>query len=627
MRSLFFSFVFLVAQVYFAAAQTPDDVKTDVMAALSTPLPITVIGPMIARDVEVVAEGKGFRATLIEPMLMGIIPVNKMSFKLTPAGDGLYRVTEFTLPDKLDLLNFAELSLGRTQFDGLWSTQTRSYQTLGFELHDVGVVPKGSGANKIRIGSLALNVIKEGEAGATESKFSIKLSNFSSQGFPPYNLKIAKVEAELNANGEKPVDLYSVISRFAVLSSMQKNGDAVLQFAESLRAQRYDTAILNLIAEGIDVSGADQGSNLRLVIGNVTGAVGLTGVTPNEWGTVSIKFNGTKMNDKGILGTQEMNLDSGSVTLDGSRIPIGATLNALTKMQAISRGEAVSIQVSELLDGLLNMGALKFSSIASGISYVPDNKSDPVVKIGGYAFETGTEGFRDDKGRVFVDTSITGMEVKLSNFRNALEEKTYHLLNPKLLRYNLSVAELNMPLLRKLTANVTLATSDDYAALAAPAIAYFMALKPKVDTVDAHYQSAEVEASLSSSLRFYPAWVMEALSSEGQSTVKISGLDKVSALLEEYLATPSDAGGAASSDRAAFMMGQSFISTFRALAISVGGTDTWNILYPKAGQGLMMVNETELRFPNFTAYLTPLMMMGTGIFSSSSVIEPIPVAP
>jgi hypothetical protein len=623
MRAIIFSFVLLFTQLNYAFAQTEDDVKNDVMAALSTPLPITVIGPLMARDVKVVKEGDGFRATLVDPMLMGIIPLSKMSFKMTPAGDKLYRITDFNLPKKLELFNTVTLGIGATQFDGVWSAKTRSYQTLAFQLGDISVVPKsGAGASKVTLGSLSLNVVKEGEAGATESKFAIKASDIASQGLPPYNLKVANLVAEINANGEDPVDLYSVISRFVVLTAMQKDGDAALQFAESLRAKRYDTAILNLMMDGLEMRGSEPGSTDKLSIAQVTGAVGLTGVSPDEWGTASIKFNGSKINDKGIFGTQEMNMDAGSLAVEGAQIPIGATLNALAKLKAMSRGDSVSFRVSELLDGLLNMGALKFKSGATGISYVPVAKTDPVVRIGSFGFETGSEGFRDSKGRLFFTTSIAGMDLKMSEFKSDLEAKAYQLLNPKELRYSLSLSELNEPLLRKLMAEVVIKTSDDYAALIAPALTYVLASKPMVETKDAHFQSADVDASLSGLIRFYPAWVMEALPYEGKSTIKISGLTKVLALLDEYMTTPPDEGGLASTDRVGLVMGQSFINTFKALAVTDGEAQVWNITYPKAGQGLMLVNDTELRFPNFTSYLTPLMM-GSGIFNRAAVIDVI----
>jgi hypothetical protein len=615
-----------IAQIGISFAQTEDDVKGDVMAALSTPLPITVIGPMITRDVKVTKEGDGFRATLVDPMLMGIFPLSSLSFKITPAGDKLYRVTDFKLPSKLELFNSVKLTLGATQFDGVWSAKTRSYQTLGFQLNDLSVASKSASANKLTMGSLSLNVVKEGEAGAKESKFAIQAHDVTSQGFPPYNVKVANLVAELNANGEEPVDLYSVVSRFAVLMAMQQDGNAALQFAESLRTQRYDSAILNLTLSGVEVKGPEKNSNQKFSVADISGAVGLTSVTPEEWGTVSVKFNGSKINDKGILGTQEMNMDSGTLAMDGVRVPIGATLNAIGKMQAISRGEPVSFRVSELLDGLLNMGALKLKSGATGISYVPEVKTDPVVRIGSYEFETGSEGFRDNKGKLFFTSGAEDMDLKLSKFNNAMEERAFQVLNPKSLRYNLAVSELDETLLRKLVADVVINNTDDYAALTGPAIAYFMASKPMLETKDAHYKSVDIDASVNSLVRFYPAWVMEALPYEGKSSIKIAGLDKLSELIVQYMSTPSEEGGSGSADRVGLIMGQSLISTFKALAVAEGNAQSWNIDYPKAGQGLMLVNGTELRFPGFSSYLLP-MMMGSGVFNHVPTVDAVVTAP
>ena len=119
MRLLSTVAAFLLASSNFVLAQTPDEVKGDIFSALATPMPITVIGPIMAQDVKVVQVGDGFEATLVNPMLMGIVPLGSMSFKLTPQGTKLYRVTDLKLPAKLDLLNMATINIGGTTFDGL----------------------------------------------------------------------------------------------------------------------------------------------------------------------------------------------------------------------------------------------------------------------------------------------------------------------------------------------------------------------------------------------------------------------------------------------------------------------------------------------------------------------------
>ncbi len=210
--------------------------------------------------------------------------------------------------------------------------------------------------------------------------------------------------------------------------------------------------------------------------------------------------------------------------------------------------------------------------------------------------------------------AFDGMDLKVSNLKNALEEKTYQLFNPKLVHYDFTISELNEPLLRKLLGDIVVKNANDAAALAVPAITYVLGPKPMFNTKDAHFQSSDVDVTSSSSVRFYPAWVMEALPYEGKATLKISGLDRLSSLFDEFMSAPEDLGGTAGADRSGLMVAQSFISTFKALAVPDGSAQTWNITYPKAGQGLVLINDTELRFPNFTAYLAPLWAMSSADF-------------
>lgn len=623
MRAIVALFTAIIFQITLAQAQTADDVKTDILAALSTPMPITVIGPLLTRDVKVVKDDDGFRATLEDATLMGLIPMGTLSFKITPAGEKLYRVTEFQLPKTLDVFNAVSVTFGPTTFDGLWSATTRSYQNLSFKLTDVGVIPKGAKDAKVSIGTLSLTVAKQGEAGATESQFALQATDVNSKGLPPNNVKIASVSAEVKAKGEEPVDLYAVLSRFAVLTAMQQDSSAALQFAESLRAKKYDSVLLNLAMAGVESDDMTSTSGARVRIANVTGGANLTAVTPEEWGTLSLKFNGENISQTGLIDLKEMKIDKGEISLEGAAIPIAATLNAISKLQSLSRGEAMALRASELIDGFLNLGALKLQSSATGISYIPLDEKAPTVQVGSYAFETGTEGLRDNKGRLFFSTSAEGLNVRLQKFESDLEEKTLKLLNPQSFNYNLAISDLNEPLLRKLMADVTLNGAEDYLGLAAPSVAYFMAAKPTIETKDASFKSNDVETSLSGNVRFYPAWVLEALPYEGTSKITFKGLDKLSKLLDEYIAQPIPSVVEApvvegqdpvpfvpSNDKTGYIVGQSLISTFKALAVTEGDTQSWNITYPKAGVSMMLVNEVEMRFPNFANYITPFMMAG-----------------
>ena len=616
----------LLSQVSFAVAQTPEEVKSDILSALSTPMPITVVGPIMTRDVKVTKDGDAFLATLEQPMLMGIIPLGSMSFKLTPAGDKLYRVTDFTLPKTLEVFNSFKVGIGGTTFDGIWSTESRSYRKLNFQLDQISVAPKGSQNSKVEIGSLSLDVAKDGDAGATESKFLLHASDITSKGYPPNNINVKSLTADLRAKGQEPVDLYAVLSRFAVLAATQQGGgDSILQFAESLRAQKYDKVSLNLSAEGVNVTGAEPDSTDKLSVASVASTAELSNVTPDDWGSVSITIDGKDIHDKGLIDVKQMDADTGSISLTGTQIPIGATLNAIGKLQAISRGEPTSLKVSDVLDGLFNIGAIKIASSASGIVYLPLKEEDPTLRIGKYSTETGTEDLRDNKGRLFFSTAVDDFKLDVKKFDTELQKKLTALLNPTVFHYDLSVSDLNESLLRKLMGDVVINDEKDYAALAAPAIAYVMAMKPMIETKDMRYQTADIDVGLSGLVRFYPAWALSALPYEGDNKISFKGLDKVMALFEELKNTPPEAVAAPVAtdgsteaveppvpvdNRSTYAVVQSVLLTMKALAKTEGDTLAWVFKYPKAGQGLFLVNDTEMRFPDLAGSLGPMIAYG-----------------
>ena len=616
----------LLSQVSFAAAQTTEEVKTDILSALSTPMPITVVGPIITRNVKVTKDGDGFLATLEQPMLMGIIPLGSMSFKLTPAGDKLYRVTDFTLPKTLEVFNSFKLDIGGTTFDGVWSTESRSYRKLVFQIDHISIAPKGSQSAQVQIGTLALDVAKDGDVGATESKFLLHASDISSKGYPPDNINVKSLTADLRAKGQEPVDLYAVLSRFAVLAATQQGGgDSALQFAESLRAQNYDKVSLNLAAEGVEVTGTEPGSTDKLSITSVAGKAELSNVTPDEWGSVAFTVDGKDIHDNSLIDVKQMDADAGSISLTGTHIPIGATLNAIAKLEAISRDEPVSLKVSDVLDGLFNIGAIKVTSSASGIVYLPLKDDEPTLRIGKYSSETGAEGFRDNKGRLFFSTAVDDFKLDVRKFDSELQKKLTALLNPKVFHYDVNVSEVNESLLRKLLGDVVINNQNDYVALAAPSIAYVMAMKPVIETKEFRYQSADIDVGVSGLVRFFPAWVLGALPYEGENKVSFKGLDKVTALLEELKNTPPELLTApvveeGSTDpvqppvpvdnRSAYAVVQSVLLTMKAFAKSDGEALSWIIKYPKAGQGLFLVNDTEMRFPDLAGSLGPIIAYG-----------------
>ena len=340
---------------------------------------------------------------------------------------------------------------------------------------------------------------------------------------------------------------------------------------------------------------------------------------------MALTINGKDIHNKGLIDVKQMDADTGSFSLTGTQIPIGATLNAIGKLQAISNNEPTSLKVSDVLDGIFNIGAFKVTSNASGIVYLPLKEEDPTLRIGKYNLESSMDGFRDNKGRLFFSTAVDDFKLDVKKFESELQKKLTDLLNPKTFHYDFAVSELNESLLRKLMGDVVINNEKDYAALAAPAVAYVMAMKPMIESKDVRYQSADVDVGLSGLARFYPAWVLGALPYEGENKLSFRGLDKVMALLEDLKNAPPETVTApvvveGSTDpvetplpvdnRSTYAIVQSVFLTMKALAKTEGDALTWSIKYPKAGQGLFLVNDTEMRFPDLAGSLGPLIAFG-----------------
>ncbi len=584
--------------------QAAETVKRDILSALSTPLPITVIGPLITNDVKVTADGSGFRAELDNTLLMGLIPLGSLSFKIIPQGDeGNYRITEFRFPQNIEILNTANLGIGSTEFDGLWSSRTRSYQSLNFKLNDVSVLPKNLAGGGVRFGSLALNVEKEGENNATESRFSLSASEVVSNGLPTDDVAIARFSAALKADGAEAVDLYAVLSRFAFLTAMQQNPSAMLRFAESLRAEAYDTVSLNFALDGLAVKSNDGGAVRNLTIDSLTAVTGLIDVTPENWGKLLVNFDAANIVERGYTDLKSLEIASGNATITGSQIPIGATLSAISRLQAFADGQTVRMKATELIDGFLSFGSLAFSSKASGITTFPKRDRDPTFHIGSYSTGFGLEGFHNQQGRIFLDTDFNELAISGARLNSALEERIFQTLNPKKISYNFSISELNEGLLRKLMSDLVISSQQDLAGLAVPATTYLMAMSPVFETKNARFTSDEIDVSTAGKFTFYPGWLLGGLPFEGKSRTSMSGLERIYALIADIEKSPEFNVRPGGPDPTGIAVFKGLLSTMKALSKVEGSNMIWDILYPEAGKSLIVVNGVTLRFPDIASYI------------------------
>ena len=603
----------LLVSVCAANAQSADDVKRDIMAALSMPLPITIIGPLITNDVRITQQGDSFLAELDNPLIMGIVPIGPLSFTITPQDNGaIYRVTDFTIPAKVDVFNMATLAIGSIDMDGLWSPESRSYQSLAFKLNDMEIRPKDMEGARVSAGLVDLQVDKEGQSGATESRFSLAASDVVSEGISKDNFRISRMAADLIADGKEPVDLYAVVSRFVILSAMQQDQSQLLQFAESFRAKSYDSVSLGFGIDKLQVQSRDREADTSLVVGRLSGTAAIADMSPLEWGRLAFDISAVDILDKGYSGDQIVKFADAKASIAGTQIPIGATLNATSRLRQIANGETVRMNATDLLDGFLNFENLSVRSKANRISVRPFDKDDKsFVTIGSYDTGFGLQGFRESQGKAFMEFALNDLDYQREESESLIHRQITKTLSPKSVRYDVTISELNEDLLRALAADLVISTQDDLAGLAVPGLTYLMAMNPVAETKNARFVSDEINASVSGKVRLYPAWVLSALAYEGNSRISLSGYDNLVRLLQDIEASPLPLGESASFDKASISILKGLLSTMKAVSKADGDSMVWDVVYPKAREPLVKVNDVVLRFPDFASYL-PLFAAGIG---------------
>ncbi|MEM1365513.1 MAG: hypothetical protein AAGH82_07150, partial [Pseudomonadota bacterium] len=610
------------------AAPTVESIRNDILSGLAAPLAITVIGPLIVQNVDVTETGDGFRVMLESPLLMGIVPLEAISFTLTPEGEQL-RVSDFTLPGSVPLFGAAVLEIGSTDVTGLWSPAERSYSDLQFALGDLQVRTLGGQSMQVDLDRLALAVDQQGTiradgSVADNSLLRIEAAGVQTQGLPENDVTLDRLFAELKANGEEPVDLYAIVSRFVLLSAMQGDQSAALRFFDSLRARDYALLSLELGGQGLSVqqTGAASGT---LDVANINASLGLEDATPQAWREMMLAVEGQGIVDAGFSDrAANMSFESASSVLRGSDIPIGGIIEAAGLMMAADAGAEVEIDLGGLMDGLIGFESISLETSAQNISIESQRRNAPGFALGNYGGEIRIDGLGGDgegAGLFALAQGADGIELKLPPQADANQAKIQEIFLPRAFNYDVALDGLQLPLLRQLSEGAVIPAGSDPIELAAPLILWFTALKPKLLVEDTFFDGAGFGFSTQSDLTFYPAWSLSFPPYEGTSYTELRGLENLKELIRDGLGTPAPGPDATPRARREWRNQQealrfaiSAINAMVAIADSEGTgadrVDSWNLNLPDARGQLIKINGIEFRIPDFLGMVMPMAMGG-----------------
>jgi hypothetical protein len=608
------------------AAPSVESIRNDILSGLAAPLPITVVGPLIVQNVDVTEAGDGFRVVLESPLLMGIVPLEAISFTLTPEGDQL-RVSDFSLPASVPLFGAAVLEIGSSDVNGLWSPAERSYADLQFELGDLQVRTLGGQSIQVDLQRLALAVDQQGTTRADgsvadDSVLRIEAGGVQTQGLPENDVTLDRLFAELKANGEEPVDLYAIVSRFVLLSAMQGDQSAAMRFFESLRAQNYALLSMEVGGQGLSVT-QTGGASGTLDVANVNASLGLEDATPEAWREVLLAVEGQGIIDAGFSDrSADMKFGNANSVLRGSDIPIGGIIEAIQLVMAADAGADVEIDLGGLMDGLIGFESLSLETAAENVSIQNKRENAPGFELGNYGGEIRLEGLSQSgtgEGLFALAQSADGIELKLPPQADANQARIQEIFLPRAFNYDVALDGLQLPLLRRLSEGAVIPAGSDPIELAAPLALWFTALKPKLLVEDTFFDGAGFGFRTQSDLTFYPAWSLSFPPYEGTSSTELRGLDNLKELVRAGLETPAPGPDATSRQRRDWRNQQeglrfaiSAINTMTAIANSEGTganrVDSWELNLPDARGQLIEINGIELRIPNIFGMITPLIM-------------------
>ncbi|MCV2893782.1 hypothetical protein [Lentibacter sp. XHP0401] len=601
----------IVALVSAVSAQSLDKVKSDVLSALSTPLPITIVGPMLAQDVEITEQAEGFRATLKGASLMGFFPIGDVSMTLVALDEQTYRISDMVFPTTLDFPGMATITHSAMSLEGTWSAQNRSYSDLKWVIDGLRVAPANTPTGAFSLGELSFDVTKAPDASNTESRFAISAKEVSMRGLTPDDVSLARVEARLLANGDEPVDLYSVVREVAIRSTMRDSGASIQALAASLLGNTYETVSLELEADGLNIEGTATNDPSYLRADTMAISASLNGVAPRNWeaADITLKLGGVRQKDTAMDG--QYSVGEALLSFRAAELPVAAMFNAYKRLKAAGSGRPV--MASELLDGLAKFGKVEIVTNGKALNaetlkrFYPSDSSQPSelkpyfdVAYDRWDMQLALAGFNRNQGKILLSAALDG-----GTFlpQETFPEDTLRDVEawfPITFNQSGSVSEINEGFLKTMLEDVSIQDLSEPVELIMPLVLYASATVFEVTSGEDVYETALFRLSHNGNFKFYPTELFNLLPYEGEATVRFSGFSK----LINYFEAMPERGTMSPDEMSAVRAGMMVMRNLGRKA----GDDTyeWDIKRPDVTKMELLVNGVTFRYPSIAAIM-PLM--------------------
>ena len=463
------------------------------------------------------------------------------------------------------------------------------------------------------MGQMAFDVLKEPDDTDTESRFEIALSDLAVLGAGPEDIRAGRVRVLLAANGERPVDLYSVIREAILRSTMGDGGGDLMALGQSLLGNTYSTVALDLTGEDLDIRSRRAPDENFLTAGGMTARIDLRDVAPRDWGGAEIRVALQDVEQRDLAPEDSvLSLGEAVFSVRGAELPVADMLTMAMMLGDPPRGQPVPARV--LVDGLLNFGALEIRTEGSGVKleafdfvFTDGERELQPLFTGGYdswSARVGIVGLNQDAGRIEFAVESSGGSFTPQQAMGPGVEPHVEAWFPTELQLHTAVSNLNEAFLKQLLDDVQIADLSEPVELVLPMVLYGSATVLDVASDRNVYETGLFRLTQSSDLQFYPTEIVSMTPYTGQVEVGLRGLDALAAYVDEQ----ARATGAMRPDEASAV--QSVFTVMSNLAEEADdGVLTWSISRDDIYEREIVVNGVTLRYPNI-AQLMPMLMFG-----------------
>lgn len=396
-----------------AQGLSPDALKSELLISLAQPLPLTIIGPLMAPDIEIEAEGTTQHVRMPDARIMGFIPLGAVSFDLTDLGDKRYEVSNFALPDTIALGGGMELSIGSSTLTGIWSFETRSYETMRLNFKSVAVHVGGGSVELARLGALELAIDQQGKQDIDASLLSLSGVNLAAD-IPDVGPVLAgELSARVLVKTGQPLDLQSLITRSVQSAFLAPDQSQLVNLMGFLQERRYDLLQADVTLRDLDASLPDGPWRA----GSASLRVDGTDLTLGELGRLSITVSGQDihaMPDDDVTIT----MGQGNGTLGVSGLSIAKILAALQQVEAASHGMAVEGSLADFYDAFLGFDDVSLSLDVRDL-FAINPEDDDLESFGFKALSVAQRlsGFKERRGEIAMNWVVDGFNVTLPDLK------------------------------------------------------------------------------------------------------------------------------------------------------------------------------------------------------------------